>query len=67
MSGSSDNPKPESTGSASGTEDETKRLFREALAAKQARQGEDHLDAPDRHVHGHGPVSPKRTFRRKTG
>ncbi|HJV13013.1 MAG TPA: DUF5302 domain-containing protein [Propionibacteriaceae bacterium] len=52
-------------------EDETKRKFREALAAKQGRKGEDHIDnQTDRgpqHVHGHGPVETKRTFRRKTG
>jgi len=52
-------------------EDETKRRFREALAAKQGRKGEDHADEhTDRgqqHVHNHGPVETKRTFRRKTG
>jgi hypothetical protein len=48
-------------------EDETKRKFREALAAKQGRKGEDHLDNPQQHVHNQGPVETKRTFRRKTG
>jgi hypothetical protein len=48
-------------------EDETKRKFREALAAKQGRKGEDHIDNPQQHVHNHGPVETKRTFRRKTG
>ena len=48
-------------------EDETKRKFREALAAKQGRQGEDHLDSGPAQPHPHGPVSAKRTFRRKTG
>jgi Family of unknown function (DUF5302) len=48
-------------------EDETKRKFREALAAKQGRKGEDHIDNGPQHVHGHGPVETKRTFRRKTG
>ena len=48
-------------------DDETKRKFREALAAKQGRQGEDHMDAGPTNPHPHGPVSAKRTFRRKTG
>jgi hypothetical protein len=48
-------------------EDETKRKFREALAAKQGRKGEDHIDNASQHVHGHGPAEKKRTFRRKTG
>ena len=53
-------------------EDQTKRKFREALAAKQGRKGEDHIDnQTDRggpqHGHSHGPVETKRTFRRKTG
>lgn len=49
-------------------EDETKRKFREALAAKQGRKGEDHIDNAPQHVHGHGPADTKRTFRRrKTG
>lgn len=46
----------------------TKRKFREALEAKQGRQGEDHVDSdPHPTDHGHGPVSEKRVFRRKTG
>ena len=48
-------------------EDETKRKFREALAAKQGRKGEDHIDSAQQNVHAHGPVETKRTFRRKTG
>jgi hypothetical protein len=52
-------------------EDETKRKFREALAAKQGRKGEDHIDSQTdkgpQHVHTQGPVETKRTFRRKTG
>jgi Family of unknown function (DUF5302) len=49
--------------------DETKRKFREALAAKQGREaeGEAHLDGEPTNVHAHGPVDTKRTFRRKTG
>ena len=48
-------------------EDETKRKFREALAAKQGRKGEDHIDNAPQQVHPQGPVETKRTFRRKTG
>jgi hypothetical protein len=48
-------------------EDETKRKFREALEAKQGRQGEAHLDNEQPAQHAHGPVDRKRTFRRKTG
>jgi len=47
--------------------DETKRRFREALDAKKARHGEDHLDAGQTPGHAHGRVETKRTFRRKTG
>jgi hypothetical protein len=47
--------------------DETKRKFREALAAKKTRQGEDHLDGGQGAGHAHGRVESKRTFRRKTG
>jgi len=64
--GARDKPGQEGT-----PEDETKRKFREALAAKQGRKGEDHIDnQTDRgpqHVHSQGPVENKRTFRRKTG
>ena len=48
-------------------EDETKRKFREALAAKQGRKGEDHIDNAQQNVQAQGPVETKRTFRRKTG
>lgn len=48
-------------------DDETRRKFREALAAKQARRGEDHLDGGPNDTHAHGPVDTKRVFRRKTG
>ena len=49
--------------------DETKRKFREALAAKQGREadGEDHTNLAPGDSHAHGPVDAKRTFRRKTG
>lgn len=45
----------------------TKQKFQEALKAKQARHGEDHIDSGPQHVHAHGPVDAKRVFRRKTG
>jgi hypothetical protein len=49
-------------------EDETKRKFREALAAKQSRRtGEAHLDGGKESSQPHGPVESKRVFRRKTG
>jgi hypothetical protein len=54
---------PETTDAA----DETKRKFREALAAKKGRQGEDHIDGGQQAGHAHGRVETKRTFRRKTG
>ena len=54
-------------GPEAGPEDETKRKFREALEAKQGRQGEDHIDDGPSQVQAHGPVETKRTFRRKTG
>lgn len=47
--------------------DDTKRKFREALAAKKARKGEDHLDGGQTPGHAHGRIENKRTFRRKTG
>ncbi|MBA8793543.1 hypothetical protein FHX74_001148 [Friedmanniella endophytica] len=45
----------------------TKAKFREALAHKQKRGGEDHIDRDPQQATSHGPVSEKRTFRRKTG
>jgi hypothetical protein len=55
------------SGAAADPAEETKRKFREALEAKKGRRGEDHIDDGPQHVHGHGPVETKRTFRRKTG
>lgn len=48
-------------------DDETKRKFREALDAKQGRQGEDHIDNEQVKGQAHGPVDHHKTFRRKTG
>jgi hypothetical protein len=47
--------------------EQNKRKFREALAAKQRRHGEDHIDTDPKRPSAHGPVETKRTFRRKTG
>lgn len=52
---------------AESTKEETKRKFREALEAKHGRHGEDHIQADPQQPDVHGPVSEKRTFRRKTG
>ena len=41
--------------------------FREALAAKKGRPGEDHLDGGQQQGQAHGRMETKRTFRRKTG
>jgi hypothetical protein len=62
-----DGAEPTSDSAEPTPEDETKRKFREALAAKQGRKGEDNLDTGPQHVHSHGPIETKRTFRRKTG
>jgi len=62
----SDKPRQKQT-----PEDETKAKFREALAAKHGRKGQDHIDSQNdkasQHGHGQGPVETKRTYRRKTG
>lgn len=65
----SDKAGPENTESAKAesTKEETKRKFREALEAKHGRHGEDHIQADPQQPDAHGPVSEKRTFRRKTG
>ncbi|OLF06458.1 hypothetical protein BLA60_31285 [Actinophytocola xinjiangensis] len=50
-------------------EADVKQRFREALERKQAltRSGEEHADARSKVRDAHGPVSAKRTFRRKSG
>ncbi len=65
---SADQNDADQTTAADDPAEETKRKFREALEAKKGRRGEDHIDeGGPQHVHGHGPVETKRTFRRKTG
>ena len=64
---SADQPETSEPTTGESPAEETKRRFREALAAKKARHGEDHLDAGQNAGHAHGRVESKRTFRRKTG
>ena len=64
---SAEKPKTPGPTDGGGPDDETKRKFREALAAKKGRHGEDHLDAGQAPGHAHGRVESKRVFRRKTG
>ncbi len=60
-------PKDVAAPSSESVAAENKRKMREALAAKQKRQGEDHIDTDPQAPQAHGPVDQKRTFRRKTG
>lgn len=52
-----------------GSEDETRRKFREALDRKMAKAsgGSDHKDASGKQPRVHGPVESRREFRRKSG
>lgn len=52
-----------------GTEDETKRKFREALDRKMTKlsAGSAHKDSGGKQVRVHGPVEGRREFRRKSG
>lgn len=52
---------------AESAQEATKRRFREALAAKHSRPGEDHVDPNPPQPEPHGPMNDKRVFRRKTG
>jgi hypothetical protein len=54
---------------SSGSEDETKRKFREALDRKIAKSsgGSEHKDAGGKQSRAHGPVENRREFRRKSG
>lgn len=53
----------------SGSEDDTKRKFREALERKMAKSsgGSDPKDDGGRQPRAHGPVENRREFRRKSG
>lgn len=54
---------------ASGSEDETKRAFREALERKNAKSagGTAHKDGGAKQPRAHGPAENRREFRRKNG
>lgn len=54
---------------AAGSEDETKRAFREALERKKAKSGGGtaHKDGGAKQPRVHGPVENRRSFRRKSG
>lgn len=64
-----DDPVPSGTAepAAAADADDLKRRFQQALAAKQGRRGEDHLDGGRTTGHAHGRIQTKRTFRRKSG
>ncbi|MGH3634793.1 DUF5302 domain-containing protein [Mycobacterium sp.] len=55
--------------SNSGPEDQTKRVFREALERKNSKSGggSDHKDGRAKQARTHGPVENRREFRRKSG
>lgn len=55
--------------SASASDDDTKRKFREALERKNAKSssGSDHKDGGAKQVGAHGAAGNRREFRRKSG
>jgi hypothetical protein len=52
-----------------GSDDDTRRKFREALERKNARSsgGEQHRSGSAKGPRAHGPVEHRREFRRKSG
>ena len=52
----------------SGSDDDTKRKFKEALERKKAQSGggADHKDGGSKQPRAHGPVENRREFRRKS-
>lgn len=64
-----DTPEPAATPEEPEPQEDVKQRFREALERKQAmtRSGEEHADARSKVRDAHGPISAKRTFRRKSG
>ena len=60
---------PSRDAGSSGSEDEIKRKFREALDRKMAKSsgGSDHKSGGDKQARAHGPVESRREFRRKSG
>jgi hypothetical protein len=63
-----DTGKPGTSGpDAAPAEDDVKRKFRDALAAKSKRNHEHVDDRPDQRFDTHGAAGNKRMFRRKSG
>ena len=65
----SNSPQNAKSSGSSGSEDETKRKFREALDRKMAKSsgGSDHKDGGGLQSRAHGPKESRREFRRKSG
>ena len=66
-----DSKSSESSGDAGshGSDDDTKRKFREALDRKKAKSssGSDHTDGAAKQSRAHGAAGNRREFRRKSG
>jgi hypothetical protein len=65
----SNSPKDGKSSGSKGSEDETKRKFREALDRKMANSsgGSNHKDGGGKQPRAHGPAESRREFRRKSG
>jgi len=65
----STSPRDSTSSQPSGSDDETKRKFREALERKMAKSssGSEHKDSGGKQSRAHGPVESRREFRRKSG
>jgi hypothetical protein len=65
----SNSPQDAKSSGSSGSEDDTKRKFREALDRKMAKSsgGSDHKDGGGKQSRTHGPAESRREFRRKSG
>jgi Family of unknown function (DUF5302) len=65
----STSPQDSTSSGAEGSEDETKRKFREALERKMSKSsgGSAHKDGGAKQPRTHGPVEGRREFRRKSG
>ncbi|OBH45014.1 DUF5302 domain-containing protein [Mycobacterium mantenii] len=60
---------PSGAAGPSGSDDDTKRKFREALDRKMAKSsgGSDHKDGTGKQARAHGAAGSRREFRRKSG
>ncbi|GAB1815645.1 DUF5302 domain-containing protein [Mycobacterium sp. MUNTM1] len=60
---------PSGAAESLGSDDDTKRKFREALDRKMAKSpsGSDHKDGAGKQSRAHGAVGSRREFRRKSG